>query len=60
MYMVKIMKQQLQKINALKEEFLQKLNDRTAQTVGNLVNKVDFIKKRNAGMAGYCCYTPVI
>ncbi len=33
------------KINALKEEFLQKLNDRTAQTVGNLVNKVDFIKK---------------
>ena len=33
------------KINALKEEFLQKLNDRTAQTVGNLVDKVDFIKK---------------
>ena len=35
------------KINALKEEFLQKLNDRTAQTVGNLVNKVDFIKKED-------------
>lgn len=33
------------KINSLKENFLQKLNDRTAKTVNTLVNKVDFIKK---------------